>query len=40
VKDAKCVHFALFIDDRPEPAKVRLGERGEKTRHRFFSLCP
>jgi len=40
VKDAKCVNFALFIDDHPEPGKIRVGDRGEHPNRRFFSLCP
>jgi hypothetical protein len=36
----RCVHFALFVDGRGEPDKVKIGSNGERPRHHVFSLCP
>ncbi len=37
---AKCVHFALFVDGRGDPGKVKVGAGEAHPRHHVFTLCP
>ena len=36
----RCVHFALFVDGRGEPDKVKLGSSEARPRHHVFTVCP
>jgi hypothetical protein len=40
VNDARCVHFALFIDGRAEPEDVHIGAGGSRPSRHVFTLCP
>jgi hypothetical protein len=37
---ARCVNFALFIDGRGEPDRVKIGASEARPRHHVFTLCP
>jgi len=36
----QCVHFALFIDGRGDPARIKIGGGEQRPRHHVFTLCP
>jgi hypothetical protein len=40
VAGARCVHFALFIDGKGDPGRVKIGGNDAHPTHHVFTACP
>jgi hypothetical protein len=40
VAGASCVHFALFVDGKGDPGRVKIGGSDAHPKHHVFTACP